>query len=147
MENCLLVATNSVNFTSAERDQIINHAVNKYLQKKSKLPSSTHQKKRRHLLSDSDDSDKEDLSNLKEAANAAVAVAGDTVNLSSDEDEDKIMDADESDNSDVENNSAQENQVVKNEDVNDKEGREGEDAFEDNEEKDKQEHDAMDVVV
>ena len=142
-----MVATNSVNFTSAERDQIINHAVNKYLQKKSKLPSSTHQKKRCHLLSDSDDSDKEDLSNLKEAANAAVAVAGDTVNLSSDEDEDKIMDADESDNSDVENNSAQENQVVKNEDVNNKEGREGEDAFEDNEEKDKQEHDAMDVVV
>ena len=140
-------ATNSVNFTSAERDQIINHAVNKYLQKKSKLPSSTHQKKRCYLLSDSNDSDKEDLSNLKEAANAAVAVAGDTVNLSSDEDEDKIMDADESDNSDVENNSAQENQVVKNEDVNDKEGREGEDAFEDNEEKDKQEHDAMDVVV
>ena len=27
MENCLLVATNSVNFTSAGRDQIINDAV------------------------------------------------------------------------------------------------------------------------
>ena len=33
MENCLLVAVNSLNFTSAERDQIINNAVNKYLQK------------------------------------------------------------------------------------------------------------------
>ena len=73
MENCLLVGANSVNFTSAERDQIINDAVNKYLQKKCKLPSSTKQKKRHHLLSDSDNSDEEDLSNLKEAANAAVA--------------------------------------------------------------------------
>ena len=75
MENCLLVAANPVNFTSAERDQIINDAVNKYLQKKRKLPSSTQQKKRHHLLSDSDDSDEEDLSNLKEAANDAVAGA------------------------------------------------------------------------
>ena len=66
MENCLLVATNSVNFTSAERDQIINDAVNKYLQKMRKLPSSTQQKKRRRLLSDSDDSNEEDLSYLKE---------------------------------------------------------------------------------
>ena len=73
MENCLLVGANSVNFTSAECDQIINDAVNKYLQKKCKLPSSTKQKKRHHLLSDSDNSDEEDLSNLKEAANAAVA--------------------------------------------------------------------------
>ena len=55
MENCLLVAANSVNFTSAERDQIINDAVNKYLRKKCKLPSSTQQKKRHCLLSDSDD--------------------------------------------------------------------------------------------
>ena len=61
-----MVATNSVNFTSAERDQIINDAVNKYLQKMRKLPSSTQQKKRRRLLSDSDDSNEEDLSYLKE---------------------------------------------------------------------------------
>ena len=33
MENYLLVAANSVNFTSAERDQIINDTVKKYLQK------------------------------------------------------------------------------------------------------------------
>ena len=33
MENCLLVAANSVNFTSDEQDQIINDAVKKYLQK------------------------------------------------------------------------------------------------------------------
>ena len=33
MENCLLVAANSVNFTSPERDQIINDTVNKYLQR------------------------------------------------------------------------------------------------------------------
>ena len=104
------------------------------------------------------------LSNLKEAADAAVAGAGDTVDLSSDEGEDKILDADESDNSDVENNNAEENQAVEDEDVNDKqvnegedafegnEGKdkqvnEGEDAFEGNEGKDKQEHDTMDVVV
>ena len=66
MENCLLVATNSVNFTSAGPDQIINDAVNKYLQQTRKLPSSTQQKKRRRLLSDSNDSDEEDLSYLKE---------------------------------------------------------------------------------
>ena len=147
MENCLLVATNSVNFTSAERDQIINDTVNKYLQKVRKLPSSTQQKKRRRLLSDSDDSDEEVLSYLKEAANADVAGAVDTVDLSSDEDEDKILDAEESDNSDVENNNAEENQAVEDEDVNDQEVNEGEDAFEDNEGKDKQKHDAMDVVV
>ena len=146
MENCLLVATNSVNFTSAERDQIINDAVNKYLQKMRKLPSSTQQKKRRRLLSDSDDSDEEVLSYLKEAANA-VTGAVDTVDLSSDEDEDKMRDADESDNSDVENNNAEENQAVKDEDVNNQEVNEGEDAFGDNEGKDKQKHDAMDVVV
>ena len=140
-----MVAVNSVNFTSAERDQIINNAGNKYLQKKHKLPLSTQQKKRRRLLSDSNDSDEEDLSYLKEAAGAAVAGAGDTVDLSSDEDEDKILDADESDNSDVENNIVKENQAV--EDVNDEEVSEGEDAFEDNERKDKQEHDVMDVVV
>ena len=87
------------------------------------------------------------LSNLKEAANAAVAGAGDTVDLSSDEGEDKILDADESDNSDVENNNAEENQAVEDEDVNDKQVNEGEDAFEGNEGKDKQEHDTMDVVV
>ena len=91
--------------------------------------------------------DEEDLSNLKEAANAAVAGAGDTVDLSSDEDEDKILDADESGNSDVENNNAEENQAVEDEDVNNEEVNKGEDAFEDNEGKDKQEHDAMDVVV
>ena len=121
MENCLLVAVNSLNFTSAERDQIINNAGNKYLQKKHKLPLSTQQKKRRRLLSDSNDSDEEDLSYLKEAAGAAVAGAGDTVDLSSDEDEDKMLDADESDNSDVENNNAIENQAVEDEDVNDEE--------------------------
>ena len=66
MENCLLVATNSVNFTSAGRDQIINDAVNKYLQQMRKLLSSTQQKKRQRLLSDSDDSHEEDLSYLKE---------------------------------------------------------------------------------
>ena len=120
MENCLLVAVNSLNFTSAERDQIIN-AGNKYLQKKHKLPLSTQQKKRRGLLSDSNDSDEENLSYLKEAAGAAVAGAGDTVDLSSDEDEDKMLDADESDNSDVENNNAIENQAVEDEDVNDEE--------------------------
>ena len=147
MENCLLVVANSFNFTSAERDQIINDAVNKYLQKKRKLPSSTQQKKRHRLLSDRDDSDEEDLSNLKEAADAAFAGAGDTVDLSSDEDEDKILDADENDNSDVENYNAEENQAAEDEDVNDKEVSEGEDAFENNEGKDKQEHDAMDVVV
>ena len=87
------------------------------------------------------------LSNLKEAADAAVAGAGDTVDLSSDEGEDKILDADESDNSDVENNNAEENQAVEDEDVNDKQVNEGEDAFEGNEGKDKQEHDTMDVVV
>ena len=87
------------------------------------------------------------LSNLKEATNAAVAGAGDTVDLSSDENEDKILDADESDNSDVENNNAEENQAVKDEDVSDKEVSVAEDAFEDNEGKDKQEHDAMDVIV
>ena len=91
--------------------------------------------------------DEEDLSNLKEAADAAVAGAGDTVDLSSDEDKDKILDADESGNSDVENNNAEENQAVEDEDVNNEEVNEGEDAFEDNEGKDKQEHDAMDVVV
>ena len=129
IENCLLVAANSVNFTSAECNQIINDAVNKYLQKKRKLPSSTQQKKRRCLLPDSDDSDEEDLSNLKEAADAAVARAGDTVDLSSNEDEDKILDADESDKSDVENNNAEENQAVEDEDVNDEEVSEVEDAF------------------
>ena len=87
------------------------------------------------------------LSNLKEAADAAVAGAGDTVDLSSDEGEDKILDADERDNSDVENNNAEENQAVEDEDVNDKQVNEGEDAFECNEGKDKQEHDTMDVVV
>ena len=87
------------------------------------------------------------LSNLKETADAAVAGAGDTVDLSSDEGEDKILDADESDNSDVENNNAEENQAVEDEDVNDKQVNEGEDAFEGNEGKDKQEHDTMDVVV
>ena len=147
MENRLLVVANSFNFTSAESDQIINDAVNKYLQKKRKLPSSTQQKKRRRLLSDRDDSDEEDLSNLKETADAAFAGAGDTVDLSSDEDEDKILDADESDNSDVENYNAEENQAAEDEDVNDKEVSEGEDAFENNEGKDKQEHDAKDVVV
>ena len=147
MENCLLVAVNSVNFTSAECDQITDHAGNKYLQKKHKLSSSTQQKKRCCLLSDSDDSDEEDLSNPKEATNTAVAGAGDTVDLSSDEDEDKILDADGSDNSAVENNNAEENQAVEDEDVNNEEVSEGEDAFEDNEGKDKQEHDVMDVVV
>ena len=87
------------------------------------------------------------LSNLKEAADAAVAGAGDTVDLSSDEGKDKILDADESDNSDVENNNAEENQAVEDEDVDDKQVHEGEDAFEGNEGKDKQEHDTMDVVV
>ena len=147
MENRLLVVANSFNFTSAESDQIINDAVNKYLQKKRKLPSSTQQKKRRRLLSDRDDSDEEDLSNLKETADAAFAGAGDNVDLSSDEDEDKILDADESDNSDVENYNAEENQAAEDEDVNDKEVSEGEDAFENNEGKDNQEHDAKDVVV
>ena len=61
-----MVATNSVNFTSAGRDQIINDAVNKYLQQMRKLLSSTQQKKRQRLLSDSDDSHEEDLSYLKE---------------------------------------------------------------------------------
>ena len=145
MENCLLVAANSVNFTSAERDQIINDAVNKYLQKKHILPLSSQQKKRCCLLSDSNDSDEEDLSNLKEATDTAAAGAGDTVDLSSDEDENKILDADESDNSDVENNNTEENQAVKDEDA--KEVSKGEDAFENNEGKDKQEHDTMDVVV
>ena len=147
MENRLLVVANSFNFTSAESDQIINDAVNKYLQKKRKLPSSTQQKKRRRLLSDRDDSDEEDLSNLKETADAAFAGAGDTVDLSSDEDEDKILDADESDNSDVENYNAEENQAAEDEDVSDKEVSEGEHAFENNEGKDKQEHDAKNVVV
>ena len=87
------------------------------------------------------------LSNLKEAADAAVAGAGDTVDLSSGEGEDKILDADDSDNSDVENNNAEENQAVEDEDVNDKKVNEDEDAFEGNEGKDKQEHDTMDVVV
>ena len=145
MENCLLVAANSVNFTSAERDQIINDAVNKYLQKKHILPLSSQQKKRCCLLSDSNDSDEEDLSNLKEATDTAAAGAGDTVDLSSDEDKNKILDADESDNSDVENNNTEENQAVKDEDA--KEVSKGEDAFENNEGKDKQEHDTMDVVV
>ena len=126
---------------------------------------STQQKKRYHLLSDSNDSDEEadsndsdeeadsndsdeeDLSNLKETADTAVAGAGDTVDLSSDEDEDKILDADESDNSDVENNNAEENQAVEDEDVNNEEVSGGEDVFEDNEGKDKQEHDTMDVAV
>ena len=143
MENCLLVAANTVNFTSAERDQIINDA-NKYLQKKCKLTLSSQQKKRCCLLSNSNDSDEEDLSNLKEATNAAAG-AGDTVDLSLDEDKDKILDADESDNSDVENNNAEENQAVKDEDA--KEVNKGEDAFENNEGKDKQEHDTMHVVV
>ena len=105
------------------------------------------QNKRRRLLSDSDDSDEVDLSNLKEAANAAVPGAGDTVDLPSDKDKDKILGADESDNSDVENNNAEENQAVEDDDFNDEEVSEGEDAFEDNEEKEKQEHNAMGIVV
>ena len=64
-----------------------------------------------------------------------------------DEDKDKILDADECDNSGVENNNAEENQAVEDEDVNDEEVSKGEDVFEDNEGKDKQQHDVMDVVV
>ena len=56
-----MVAVISVNFTSTECDQIIDDAVNKYLQKKCMVPSSTQQKKRHYLLSDSNDSDEEDL--------------------------------------------------------------------------------------
>ena len=40
MENCLLIAANSVNFTSTERDEIIANAVDKYLQKKHKRPET-----------------------------------------------------------------------------------------------------------
>ena len=104
MENCLLIAANSVNFASTERDEIITNAVGKYLQKRRKLPESGEpQRKRcRLMLSESSDDDSTDLNAVKDAADLVahcVVENSDDDDLSSEEN--NVLEAEESENSDI----------------------------------------------